>query len=103
MFVKRTKYECRRYSFYPSTRIAARIRQVEVNADLRTSVTELRATSEALLQVATIYQQNFERLSVEINADRQTNKKFFLLSTKSFSCSQQTLFVHDMLRLQLKL
>jgi len=50
---------------------AALDRQVEVNADLRTSVTELRATSEALLQVATIHQQNFERLSIEINADRQ--------------------------------
>ncbi len=50
---------------------AALDRQVEVNADLRTSVTELRATSEALLKVATIHQQNFERLSIEINADRQ--------------------------------
>jgi|GEM_PF-2086954 len=34
---------------------AALDRQVEVNADLRTSVTELRATSEALLQVGNIY------------------------------------------------
>jgi len=50
---------------------AALDRQVEVNADLRTSVTELRATSEALLQVATIHQQNFERLSIGTNADRQ--------------------------------
>lgn len=51
--------------------------QVAVNADLRTSVealkistTELRTTAEALLQVATIHQQNFERLTAELNADR---------------------------------
>ncbi|MBD2194969.1 MULTISPECIES: hypothetical protein [Calothrix] len=50
---------------------AALDRQVAVNADLRTSVTELRATAEALLQVATIHQQNFERLTSELNADRQ--------------------------------
>lgn len=50
---------------------AALDRQVAVNADLRTSVTELRQTAEALVQVATIYQQNFERLTTEINADRQ--------------------------------
>ncbi|WDD30129.1 hypothetical protein PQG02_00305 (plasmid) [Nostoc sp. UHCC 0926] len=49
---------------------AALDRQVAVNADLRTSVTELRATTEALLQVATIHQQNFERLTTELNADR---------------------------------
>jgi hypothetical protein len=50
---------------------AALDRQVAVNADLRTSVTELRATADALLQVATIHQQNFERLTTELNADRQ--------------------------------
>ncbi|MBW4632484.1 MAG: hypothetical protein KME30_11460 [Iphinoe sp. HA4291-MV1] len=63
---------------------AALDRQVVVNADLRTSVetlrnstevlknstTELRVTAEALLQVATIHQQNFERLTAELNADR---------------------------------
>ncbi|GAX46325.1 hypothetical protein NIES4075_73460 [Tolypothrix sp. NIES-4075] len=49
---------------------AALDRQVAVNADLRTSVTELRTTAEALLQVATIHQQNFERLTAELNADR---------------------------------
>ncbi len=49
---------------------AALDRQVAVNADLRTSVTELRATADALLQVATIHQQNFERLTAELNADR---------------------------------
>ena len=49
---------------------AALDRQVAVNADLRTSVTELRATADALLQVATIHQQNFERLTSELNADR---------------------------------
>ena len=46
-------------------------RQVAVNADLRTSVTELRASTEALLQIANIHQQNFERLVVEMQADRQ--------------------------------
>ena len=58
---------------------AALDRQVAVNADLRTSVTELkttvtelRTTADALLQVATIHQQNFERLAVELNTDRQT-------------------------------
>jgi hypothetical protein len=50
---------------------AALDRQVAVNADLRTSTTELRTTAEALLQVVTIHQQNFEQLSVELNADRQ--------------------------------
>ena len=50
---------------------AALDRQVAVNADLRTSVTELRTTADALLQVVTIYQHNFEQLAVEINADRQ--------------------------------
>lgn len=57
---------------------AALDRQVAVNAELRTSVetlktstTELRATAEALLQVVTIHQQNFERLTTELNADRQ--------------------------------
>ena len=49
---------------------AALDRQVAVNADLRTSVTELRATTEALLQIATIHQQNFERLTSELNAVR---------------------------------
>lgn len=49
---------------------AALDRQVAVNADLRTSVTELRATADALLQIATIHQQNFERLTTELNADR---------------------------------
>lgn len=49
---------------------AALDRQVAVNADLRTSVTELRTTAEALLQVVTIHQQNFERLTAELNADR---------------------------------
>jgi hypothetical protein len=49
---------------------AALDRQVAVNADLRTSVTELRATTEALLRIATIHQQNFERLTTELNADR---------------------------------
>ncbi|AFY51375.1 hypothetical protein Nos7524_5688 (plasmid) [Nostoc sp. PCC 7524] len=37
--------------------------QVAVNADLRTSVTELRATAEALLQTVQIHQQNFEILT----------------------------------------
>lgn len=50
---------------------AALDRQVAVNADLRTSVTELRATAEALVQVVTLHQQNFERLAAELNADRQ--------------------------------
>lgn len=56
---------------------AALDRQVGVNAELRTSVealkistTELRTTAEALLQVVTIHQQNFERLTAELNADR---------------------------------
>jgi hypothetical protein len=63
---------------------AALDRQVAVNADLRTSLealkistealkistTEVRTTAEALLQVATIHQQNFERLTAELNADR---------------------------------
>jgi hypothetical protein len=49
---------------------AALDRQVAVNADLRTSTTELRTTAEALLQVVTIHQQNFERLTAELNADR---------------------------------
>lgn len=44
--------------------------QVAVNAELRTSVTELRSTAEALLQVATIHQRNFEQLTNELNADR---------------------------------
>ncbi|MBR8839224.1 MAG: hypothetical protein DSM106950_35790 [Stigonema ocellatum SAG 48.90 = DSM 106950] len=39
-------------------------RQVAVNA-------ELRATAEALLTVVNVHQQNFERLAVELNADRQ--------------------------------
>ena len=38
-------------------------RQVAVNADLRTSVTELRSTAEALLQTVQIHQQNFEILT----------------------------------------
>lgn len=50
---------------------AALDRQVAVNADLRTSVTELRATAEALVQVVTLHQQNFKRLAAELNADRQ--------------------------------
>lgn len=45
--------------------------QVAVNADLRISTTELRATAEALLQIVTLHQQNFERLTAELNADRQ--------------------------------
>ncbi|MEC4817294.1 MAG: hypothetical protein SAK29_29085 [Scytonema sp. PMC 1069.18] len=44
--------------------------QVVVNAELRQSTTELRSTAEALLQVVTIHQQNFERLTSELNADR---------------------------------
>lgn len=44
--------------------------QVAVNAELRTSTQELRSSAEALLQVATIHQQNFERLTTELNADR---------------------------------
>ncbi|MUG92546.1 hypothetical protein F7734_08765 [Scytonema sp. UIC 10036] len=36
--------------------------QVVVSVNLRQSTTELRATAEALLQVVTIHQQNFERL-----------------------------------------
>lgn len=62
---------------------AALDRQVAVNADLRTSVeilkastaelsetvSDLRETASALLQVVTIHQQNFEQLT-EINADR---------------------------------
>ena len=50
---------------------AALDRQVAVNADLRTSVTDLRATAEALVQVVTLHQQNFEQLAAELNADRQ--------------------------------
>lgn len=42
---------------------AALDRQAAVNADLRTSVIELRATAEALLQTAQIHQQNFEVLT----------------------------------------
>jgi hypothetical protein len=42
---------------------AALDRQVVVNADLRTSVTELRATAEALLETVQIHQQNFEILT----------------------------------------
>lgn len=49
---------------------AALDRQVAVNADLRTSVETLKLTADALLQVATIHQQNFERLTTELNADR---------------------------------
>jgi len=63
---------------------AALDRQVAVNADLRTSVVELkattadlrdttadlRATTEAILQIIQIHQQNFERLTTELNADR---------------------------------
>jgi hypothetical protein len=45
--------------------------QVAVNAELRTSTQELRASAEALLQVATIHQHNFEPLTGELNADRQ--------------------------------
>lgn len=45
--------------------------QVAVNAELRTSTQELRSSAEALLQIATIHQQNFERLTTELNADRQ--------------------------------
>lgn len=45
--------------------------QVAVNAELRTSTTELRTTAEALLQIVTLHQQNFERLTNELNADRQ--------------------------------
>ncbi|GAB1538155.1 hypothetical protein NUACC21_08130 [Scytonema sp. NUACC21] len=40
-------------------------------AELRASTSELRSTAEALLQVVTIHQQNFERLTSELNADRQ--------------------------------
>jgi hypothetical protein len=42
---------------------------------LRTSVTELRQTAEALLQTVIIHQQNFERLTTEVNADRQEWKQ----------------------------
>ncbi|WP_392532721.1 hypothetical protein [Nostoc sp. C117] len=49
---------------------AALDRQVAVNADLRTSVVELkattedlRATTEAILQIIQIHQQNFEVLT----------------------------------------
>ncbi len=42
---------------------AALDNQVAVNAELRTSVTELRATAEALLQTVQIHQQNFELLT----------------------------------------
>jgi Zn-dependent M32 family carboxypeptidase len=56
---------------------AALDRQVAVNADLRTSVTELKATTAdlrdttaALLQIVQIHQQNFEQLTAELNADR---------------------------------
>ncbi|MBX9257106.1 hypothetical protein H1Q63_24805 [Desmonostoc muscorum CCALA 125] len=41
-------------------------RQLEVNAEVRTSVVELRATAEALLQTVQIYQQNFEVIVGEI-------------------------------------
>lgn len=63
---------------------AALDRQVAVNAELRTSVETLKNTTdslqstvadfrlsaEALLQVATIHQRNFEQLTNELNADR---------------------------------
>jgi FtsZ-binding cell division protein ZapB len=42
---------------------AALDNQVAVNAELRTSVVELRATAEALLQTVQIHQQNFEILT----------------------------------------
>ncbi len=52
-------------------------RQVPVMAELRTSMAELRASTvelrasvEALLQVATIHQQNFERLISEFQRHR---------------------------------
>ena len=41
-------------------------RQLEVNAEIRTSVVELRATAEALLQTVQIHQQNFEVIVGEI-------------------------------------
>ena len=44
--------------------------QVEVNAELRTSVTELRTTAEALLQTVQIHQQNFEILAHETREQR---------------------------------
>lgn len=46
---------------------AALDNQVAVNAELRTSVTELRATTEALLQTVQIHQQNFEVLTARFN------------------------------------
>jgi hypothetical protein len=45
---------------------AALDRQLEVNAEVRTSVVELRATAEALLQAVQIHQQNFEVIVGEI-------------------------------------
>ncbi|MCC5636227.1 hypothetical protein LC593_10230 [Nostoc sp. CHAB 5844] len=45
---------------------AALDRQLEVNAELRTSIVELRATAEALLQTVQIHQQNFEVIVDEI-------------------------------------
>ena len=45
-------------------------RQIPVMAELRTSTTELRSSVEALLQVATIHQQNFERLIAEFQRHR---------------------------------
>lgn len=45
-------------------------RQIPVMAELRTSTTELRASVEALLQVATIHQQNFEHLISEFQRHR---------------------------------
>lgn len=43
--------------------------QVAVNAELRTSTTELRKTIEALLQIATLHQENVNQLTNKVNAD----------------------------------
>ncbi len=46
--------------------------QVEVNAELRTSTQELRATAEALLSIVQIHQQNFEVLTTRVNEYQST-------------------------------
>jgi uncharacterized protein YhdP len=60
--------------------------QVAVNAELRTSTQELRASAEALLQVATIHQHNFERLTAELNADRKLTASGNIFYSNGSNC-----------------
>jgi len=46
--------------------------QVAVNAELRTSTQQLRATAQALLSTVQIHQQNFEILTAQINTLAQS-------------------------------